>query len=68
MVDKDQLRKIPGVAQIEDMGNFRWKLITSKPDELRKSIMKWALEKDINIASLQTETQTMEDVFRSATK
>jgi hypothetical protein len=30
--------------------------------------MKWALEKDINIASLQTETQTMEDVFRSATQ
>lgn len=68
LVDKEQLRKIAGVAKVEDLGNYRWKLTTQQPDALRKSIMKWALEKDINIASLQTETQTMEDVFRSATQ
>lgn len=67
-IDKDSLRKIPGVTQLEDLGNFRWKMLTAKPDELRKSIMKWALAQDVNIASLQTESQTMEDVFRSATK
>jgi ABC-2 type transport system ATP-binding protein len=67
-IDKDALRKIPGVTQLEDLGNYRWKMMTNKPDELRKSIMKWALAQDVSIASLQTESQTMEDVFRSATK
>lgn len=67
-IEKDALRKIPGVIQLEDLGNYRWKMMTNKPDELRKSIMKWALAQDVSIASLQTESQTMEDVFRSATK
>lgn len=66
-VPESLIRKISGIGKIEDMGNMRWKLFTAKPDELRKSVMQWALNNDINISSLQSETQSMEDVFRSAT-
>lgn len=67
-VSKDLIRQISGVGRMEDMGNMRWKLHTSNPDELRRSVMQWALNNNINISSMQSETQSMEDVFRSATK
>lgn len=62
------LEQVQGISRIEYMGNLRWKLHTAHPDQLRKAIMQWALDQDINIASLHSETQSMEDVFRSATK
>lgn len=68
LIAKEMLQKIQGVGKIEDIGNYRWKLYTTKPDELRKSVMQWALNNDINISSMQSETQSMEDVFRTATK
>ena len=68
VIAKDLLQKISGIGKIEDMGNMRWKLYTTKPDELRKAVMQWSLNNDINISSLQSETQSMEDVFRSATQ
>lgn len=68
VVAVSMLEKINGVGRIEDIGNMRWKLYTTKPDELRKAVMQWALNNDINISSLQSETQSMEDVFRSATQ
>lgn len=67
-VPKALILKIQGVGKAEDMGNMRWKLYTTKPDELRKAVMQWALDYDINISSLQSETQTMEDVFRNVTQ
>lgn len=68
VISKDLLQKIVGIGKMEDMGNMRWKLYTTKPDELRKAVMQWALNNDVNISSLQSETQSMEDVFRSATQ
>lgn len=67
-ISKEQLLQIKGIGKVEFMGNKRWKLFTDKPEELRKSIMQWALNNDINISALQSETQSMEDVFRSATQ
>jgi ABC-2 type transport system ATP-binding protein len=67
-IAREMIEKINGVGKIEDMGNMRWKLYTAKPDELRKSVMQWALNNDVNISSLQSETQSMEDVFRAATQ
>jgi ABC-2 type transport system ATP-binding protein len=67
-VPESLMRKISGIGKMEDIGNMRWKLYTAKPDELRKAVMQWALNNDINISSLQSETQSMEDVFRSATQ
>lgn len=45
-----------------------WALQTSNPDKLRKALMQWALEKDYTIAALQTETRSLEEVFRNLTK
>jgi len=44
-----------------------WAFQTSNPDMLRKALMQWALENDYTIAALQTETKSLEDVFRQLT-
>ncbi len=51
----------------EDMGDHKWKLVTTSPDLLRKEVMQWAVKNDINISSMQTQTESLEDVFRTLT-
>lgn len=60
-----QLQQLESVKQLE--GN-RWALQTTQPDQLRKSLMQWAVEKDYIIESLQTESRSLEDIFRTLTK
>lgn len=67
-IDQSLFNKVKGIDRIENLGGNRWKLHTANPDELRKAVMQWALNNDINISSLQSETQSLEDVFRTATK
>jgi ABC-2 type transport system ATP-binding protein len=67
-VDQATLSKLRNVKKVEDMGNGKWRLYTSKPDELRKEVMKWAIDQDINISTIQAESQSLEDVFRSLTQ
>ncbi len=67
-IEEPLLRKIKGIGKAENIGNMRWKLYTNKPEELRKAVMQWSLDNDINISALNSESQTMEDVFRSVTQ
>jgi len=67
-IDVQQLRALKHVNKAEDMGNKRWKLLTQKPEDLRKEVMKWALDNDVNISSMQAESQSLEDVFRQLTQ
>jgi ABC-2 type transport system ATP-binding protein len=67
-INEQQLKQLQFVQKVRHLGNRRWQLFTSKPEELRKQVMKWALENDINISSMQAETQSLEDVFRSLTQ
>lgn len=60
-------KKLKLAQKIESLDNNRWRMRANNPEELRKEVMKWALDNDLNIASLQTETQSLEEVFRSLT-
>lgn len=57
-----------GLKKAEPLGSNRWKLITDKPEELRREVMAWALKNDISISAMQAETQSLEDVFRNLTQ
>lgn len=67
-VSQAQLKQLKNATTIEDLGANEWKLSTEKPEELRKEVMQWALTNDINISSMQSHTQSLEDVFRVLTK
>ena len=62
------LKELKNVQNAEHTGANKWKLVTKDTDALRKEVMQWALNHDVNISSLQAQTESLEDVFRSLTK
>lgn len=69
-VDLQQVdfKTIAPVDSIRLVEGRTWALQTANPDKLRKALMQWALAKDYTIASLQTETRSLEEVFRDLTQ
>ncbi len=66
-VEHTALSSLKYVQKVESAGNNRWKLFTDKPDELRKEVMQMALNNNLNISAIATETVSLEDVFRTLT-
>lgn len=65
--DTDLLRSIEGVQEIEEEKPFIYKLQTADPEQVKKQILLLSIEKNLNILSLQTETLSLEEVFRNLT-
>jgi ABC-2 type transport system ATP-binding protein len=58
------LKEISGIEQAET-GN--WKLKTGNPESVRKQLMELSLKNNWNIVSLQSESNSLEEVFRNLT-
>jgi ABC-2 type transport system ATP-binding protein len=67
-IDKSLLEKLKGVTRIEPSYPFGFKISTSDPEEIRKQILELSLLHDLNIVSLQSENQSLEEIFRTLTK
>ena len=67
-VDRVLLDKLPAVKEIIKNEANNWQLATHDSDQLRKQILAMALQHNLNIVSLQSENQSLEDFFRSLTK
>lgn len=67
-IDEKQLGELKNAEGYDHMGGNKWKLATTEPDSLRREVMQWALNHNININSMQTQTESLEDVFRTLTK
>jgi len=44
-----------------------WKLTSNNIEALQREIMQFALDQHLNIAQMQAETHSLEDVFRKLT-
>ena len=72
-VDKHLLENIKDVSSIEHLttSNLKsdsYRIQTSNPEIVRKQILELSLQHNLNIVSLQSESQSLEDVFRSLTQ
>jgi ABC-2 type transport system ATP-binding protein len=67
-VDKRLLDSIRDVDSIEQLQTTNFKLETSNPESVRKQILEISLQNNLNIVSLQSENQSLEEVFRSLTQ
>jgi len=67
-VDRELIEKFRDVSAIEQTTGSTFKLQTSNPEAVRKQILELALLHNLNIVSLQSEEQSLEDVFRSLTQ
>lgn len=59
-----QLKEVTGLDQIQPSHH---KLHTSNPEVVRKQILELALANNLNIVSLQSENQSLEEIFRTLT-
>lgn len=73
-VDIHLLEQINDIASVEKQqttnlpaGQTGYKLQTTNPDIVKKQILELSLQHNLNIVSLQSESQSLEEVFRSLT-
>ncbi len=66
-IDNALLNELKNADRYENLGGHKWLLSTQDPESLRREVMQWAVKHDININSLQAQTNTLEDVFRTLT-
>jgi len=67
-IEKGLLEKLNGVESVEEPLSANYKLQTAAPELVRKQILELALRHNLNIVSLQSESQSLEDVFRTLTR
>ena len=67
-VDQYLLENIQDVESIQNPEPGLYKLSTQNPDTVKKQLLEFSLQHGFNIISLQSESQRLEEVFRSLTQ
>ena len=55
-------------SQVQQINNTTWLFNTSDPEKLKKQILELSLQNNLNIVSLQTNEQRLEEIFRTLTQ
>ncbi len=66
-LDKEWLQRLRGVLSVAQPDPFRWELESTEPGEVKKQLLELALQNNLNIVSLQSEEQGLEEIFRRLT-
>jgi len=65
-IDRQMLGKLPLIKEInESSGEFQ--LETTDPEKLKKMLLQFSLENNLDIVSLQTQSRSLEEIFRNLT-
>ncbi|MBN8687224.1 MAG: gliding motility-associated ABC transporter ATP-binding subunit GldA [Chitinophagales bacterium] len=62
------MQTLTAATSIRQLDANNWQLATHDSDQLRKQILSLALQHNLNIVSLQSENQRLEDIFRNLTQ
>ena len=65
--ESELLESLDGVQSVSQLSDGQWELQTSSPDRVKKQLMELALRNNWNIITLQSETRSLEDIFRQLT-
>jgi ABC-2 type transport system ATP-binding protein len=66
-VDAASLEQLPEVTRVVDSGANTWQLFTGNVEAVRKNLLQFALINNRNILSLQSNSQSLEAIFRQLT-
>ncbi len=61
------LQNLPMIEQIDSINDTGFRLHTSDPEQVRKHLLNLAVTYELEIVSLQTEKNSLEQIFRSLT-
>lgn len=67
-ISPDLLNQLTEVTRAEPDGLSGWKLETPNPEFIRRQLLELALQHNLNIVSLQSESQSLEEIFRNLTR
>lgn len=62
------LQQLPAAKSVDRKDDNSWQLTTDDPEQLKKQVLALAMKENWNILSLLSESQSLEDVFRTVTK
>ena len=65
VVDRSLLEQLLSVKNIRMSDKHNWTLDTDEPELVRKQVVELSLQHNLNIVSLQSENQSLEEVFRT---
>jgi ABC-2 type transport system ATP-binding protein len=66
-ISVEALKKLKEVSEVDQLEAGNWKLKTNDPENVRKQLMELSLQNNWNIVSLQSESNSLEEVFRNLT-
>jgi ABC-2 type transport system ATP-binding protein len=66
-VDTSLLENIPGVKTVTRLNANEWELVCDNVNDTKRLLLERSLQHNLNIVSLQSGEQSLEDVFRSLT-
>jgi ABC-2 type transport system ATP-binding protein len=66
-LEAEWLRRLAGVKTVNKVDTFTWTIETESPEIVRKQLLQLSIEQNLNIVSLQSHSQSLEEVFRNLT-
>jgi ABC-2 type transport system ATP-binding protein len=66
-IDEGLLKVLPGVTAINKLNGYEWQLNCIVPKDVKRQLFELALQHNLNIVSLQSGEQRLEEVFRALT-
>lgn len=66
-LEAEWLNRIQDAQKVNKVDTYSWTIETEQPENVRKGLLQLALEHNLNIVSLQSESLSLEEVFRSLT-
>jgi ABC-2 type transport system ATP-binding protein len=66
-INKEKLEALPAAIDVVSLNDQNFKISTNDINELRRQLLEFAVAAQLDITSLQTEGNNLEDVFRNLT-
>jgi len=66
-VSLESIKELKDASGIEQIDASNYKVHTANPESVRKQLVEMSLKNNLNIVSLQSESNSLEEVFRSLT-
>lgn len=67
-LEAEWITRLAAVQSVRNIDKFSWIIETNEPERVRKQLLELSLQENLNIVSLQTQSQSLEEVFRTLTQ
>jgi ABC-2 type transport system ATP-binding protein len=66
-LEQEWLQRLQRIKSVNKIDAYSWSLETDEPELVRKQVLEMSLQHNLNIVSLHSENQSLEEVFRNLT-